>query len=459
MSDARSPSSTFIPALSDPHSPPPSSPKRQVFSGEEYGEISVPLELVLKESALDIYKSVLGKGFFRIQLHKNRLVFQAGGFLGLFPLNDSVALEVRARVPIGNLERILFLAPDYIPQYLPEHLQLFSTGPVSTPSLLDVLAVRLVQVVKQICVEGLHYEYRERTHLGSMPRGRLLPFASAEHQVRARQRLEVAFSAFERTYDTPLNRCLRLAIRRLLHIFRGMKNRRGTKKVESNLAIADTYFRNVAIDHSMQFLADPRIYDSSLLPSSKLSYGPAMPTALAILHDQGIRIRHHDGDLILPSVLVSMERAFEAYLRSVLKFIHRDCEGVTVLDGNHAPHSGGRRALFDGDNSCRMGRATPDVVIRKQGLTELLIDAKYKRFRGRPDREDINQVLVYGLVYRCKRVALAYPHRSSTTNAIQRIGVVGGIELFIMLIDLGASDLEGEERLFVAATSSLLGLV
>ena len=458
MSDARSPASTFIPGLRDPLAPPPSSSERQIFSSEEYGEISIPLELVLKGSSLDIYKSVLGKGFFRIQLHKNRLVFQAGGFLGLFPLNDSVAVEVRARVPIGNLERILFLAPDYIPHYLPEHLQLFGIGPVSTPSLLDVLAARLLQAVKQICVEGLHYEYRERTYLGSMPRGRLLPFASAEHQVRSLQQLEVASSAFERTYDTPLNRCLRLAIRRLLRIFRSMRNRRGMKKIESNLAMADAYFRNVGIDHSMQFLADPRIHDSSLLPSSKLSYGPAMPVALAILRDQGIRIRHHDGDLILPSVLVSMERAFEAYLRSVLKSIHRDFEGVTILNGNHAPPSGARAALFDGDNGGRMGRATPDIVIRNQGLTELVIDAKYKRFRGRPDRGDIDQVLVYGLVYQCKRVALAYPHRSGATNAIQRIGVIGGIELFIMLMDLGANDLEGEERLIVTTTKSLLGI-
>ena len=447
-----------MPAQRVPNAPPRSSSGRQVFSSQEYGTTNVPLELVLKGSSLDIYESVLGKGFFSIQLHKNRLIFKAGGFVGLFPLNDSVALEVRARVPIGNLERILFLAPDYIPQYLPKHLQLFGIGPASTPSLLDVLAVRLLQAVKQICVEGLHYEYRKHTYLGSMPRGRLLPFASAEHQVRSPQRLEVVFSAFERTYDTALNRCLRLAIRRLLDIFRSMKSRRGTKKIGSNLAIADTYFRNATIDHSMQFLTDPRIHDSSLLPSSKLSYGPAMPVALAILRDQGICIRRHDGDLILPSMLVSMEKAFESYLRSVLKSIHHDFGEVTVLDGNHNPPSGARAVLFDGDNGDHMSYAAPDIVIRKHGLTELVIDAKYKRFKDRPGRDDIDQVLVYGLVYQCKRVALAYPHRSSTKNAIQRIGVVGGIELFIILMNLGANDLEGEERLVVTATASLLGL-
>ena len=458
MSAVRSPASTFIPALTNPTAPAPSSSRRQVFSSEEYGRIDVPLELVLKGSSLNIYESVLGKGFFRIQLHGNRLVFQAGGFLGLFPINDLVALEVRARVPIGNLERVLFLAPDYIPQYLPQHLQTFRIGPALPPSLLDCLAARLWQAVEQIGIEGLHYEYRKVTYRGSMPRGRLLPFASTEHHMRSPRRLEVAFSAFERTYDTPLNRCLRLAIRKLLNIFRSMKDRHGTKKIESTLAIADTYFRNVVIDPSMQFLDDPRIHDSSLLPSSKLSYAPAMPAALAILRNQGIRIRHHDGDLILPSMLISMEKAFEAYLRSVLKSIHRDFEGFVVLDGNHDPPSGARTALFDGDDSGHMVHATPDIVIRKQGVTELVIDAKYKGFKNRPDRDDINQVLVYGLAYQCKRVALAYPNRSSNADVIQRIGGVGGIELFILLMNLDASNLEEEERLIVAATGSLLSL-
>ena len=458
MSDAQSSSSTFTPAVTNAAAPPLSSLERHVISGEEYGTIDVPLELVLKGSSLNIYESVLGKGFFKIQMRGNRLVFQAGGFLGLFPINDFVALEVRARVPIGNLERILFLAPGYIPQYLPEHLQSFRIGSTLTPSLLDCLAARLLQAVDQICMEGLHYEYRKRTYLGSMPRGRLLPFASTERQIRSRQRLEIAFSTFERTYDTPLNRCLRLAIRKLLDIFRSMKDRRGTKKTTSNLARADTYFRKVAIDHSMQFLADPLIHDNSLLPFSKLSYGPAMPTAIAILRNQGIHIRHHDGDLILPSVLISMERAFEAYLRSVLKSIHGDFEGVSVLDGNHDPPSGARATVFDGDYGGNTGHATPDIVIRKQGLTELVIDAKYKRFKNRPDRGDIDQVLVYGLVYQCKRVALAYPNRGTNTDVIQRIGVVGGIELFILLMNLDASDLEAEERLIVTATGSLLGL-
>ena len=91
-------------------------------------------------------------------------------------------------------------------------------------------------------------------------------------------------------------------------------------------------------------------------------------------------------------------------------------------------------------------------------MTELVIDAKYKGFKNRPDRDDMNQVLVYGLAYQCKRVALAYPNRSSNTDVIQRIGGVGGIELFILLMNLDASNLEEEERLIVAATGSLLSL-
>jgi McrBC 5-methylcytosine restriction system component len=254
-----------------------------VFSAEEHGEINIPLELVFKNNSLNIYEAVLGHNYFRIHLRSNRLVVQAGGFLGLFPLNDFVAVEVRARVPVSNLERILLYAPQYTPEYLPEHLQSFAVGSIATPSLLDVLAQRLLQAVEQIYSEGLHYEYRQRHRIGSTPRGRLLPFASARHQATSRQVLAVASSSFERTYDTALNRCLRFALRTLLNTFRGMKDRKGARAIESRLAVADAHFQHVDLDHSMRFLDDSLIHDTSRLPATRASYGLALPVARVIL--------------------------------------------------------------------------------------------------------------------------------------------------------------------------------
>jgi len=85
-----------------------------------------------------------------------------------------------------------------------------------------------------------------------------------------------------------------------------------------------------------------------------------------------------------------------------------------------------------------------------------VIDAKYKPPGTKPDREDINQVLVYSLVYGCKRVGLAYPRRKPTETIIQRIGSVGGTEVFRLLIDLSAGDLANEEISVLNAVGSLL---
>jgi 5-methylcytosine-specific restriction enzyme subunit McrC len=178
-----------------------------------------------------------------------------------------------------------------------------------------------------------------------------------------------------------------------------------------------------------------------------------MRTSIA---NQGILIRSHDGNVILPTIMISMESVFESYLRSVLRSLCDD-QTLSVLDGNRSPPTGAQLALFeDGDMSANSNRAEPDIVIRNNGSTELVIDAKYKPRRHELERSDIDQVLVYGLVYKCKRVALAYPRRNTTNDSIQRVGVVGGIELFKIAVNLGADDLQEEERRLIAATRSLL---
>ena len=64
---------------------------------------------------------------------------------GLIPLNDSIAIEVRSRAPLANLERILLLVPRYAPEILERRKREFGLAEIPTPSLLDLLAVRLLE--------------------------------------------------------------------------------------------------------------------------------------------------------------------------------------------------------------------------------------------------------------------------------------------------------------------------
>lgn len=433
-------------------------PKRQVFVGEEQTEITVPLDLIIKGTEVNLYDEILSRNLFRMFLRGRRLVLQAGGFLGLIPINENVSIEVRARVPIANLERLLLLSPEYAPEILHGHLRDFGLGSIPTPSLLDLLANRLLDAIASIRAEGLHYEYCQRKHFSSMPRGRILPFESVRSQIKTGRRLAVAFSAFERSFDTGPNRCLRLAVCRLLNIFRGMRNRKGARAMAAELGIADSYLAAAELEWSAQSLLHPCVRDPRLLPSSKSSYLSALPIAKVILQNQGLAIRSQAHDILLPSVLVNMEDVFERYFRAVLSN-RLGTPDLAVLDGNLAEPAGACRPLFDDSlPGSRANRATPDVVIRKtsSGVSnELVIDAKYKPTR-QPDRDDINQVLVYGLVYGCRRVGLAYPRRGASEPSVERIGRVSGIEVFRISVDLGATNLLEEEQRLVAAVRAVL---
>lgn len=421
--------------------------KRQVFVGEEQSEIAVPAELIFKDGNPDIYDDVQSRNFFRLFLKANKLTFQAAGFLGLIPINDNVAIEVRARVPVDNLERLLMLTPQYAPEILRGRLRNFGLNSVTIPSLLDLLAVRLLDAVNEVRAEGLHYWYTQREHFNSSPRGRILPFQSVKLQNSTGRRLAVVSSAFERTFDTAPNRCLRLAVKRLHDVYRGMRDRKGARGIASQLAIAGSYLEIAKLDYSLDFLSDPLVKDPRLLPTTKSSYSGALSVAKMILQNQSVRIRGQAQDVSLPSVLVNMEEVFEGYLRAVLTK-HLNTNELSVLDGNLNEPAGAARPFFD-NHTIKARPATPDVVIRRvspQASTEFLIDAKYKPVQNFPDRDDINQILAYALVYGCRRVALAYPRRRAIEPSIVSVGTVAGIEVFKISLDLGSTNLQEEEK-------------
>jgi 5-methylcytosine-specific restriction endonuclease McrBC regulatory subunit McrC len=176
------------------------------------------------------------------------------------------------------------------------------------------------------------------------------------------------------------------------------------------LGRAETYFESARLDHALRFLKHPSIIDPTKLPSTKPAYPPAIGVAKAILSNQGINIRSQGKDIVLPCVLINMENIFEAYLRAILDRHLRD-RGFTVLDGNLGEPHGAARDLFEHAHEAAKGiPAKPDVVINRGSplaTTELVIDAKYKPPSSQPDREDLNQILVYSKVYKCKKVALA----------------------------------------------------
>ena len=100
--------------------------------------------------------------------------------------------------------------------------------------------------------------------------------------------------------------------------------------------------------------------------------------------------------------------------------------------------------------------ATPDIVVEKNGVPVLVIDAKYKPAPKMPDRSDVNQVVVYGARYATSNIMVLHAGRTPNRAPAELCGAIGGFRVYNGMIDLGAVPIEDEERSFVAAIRALL---
>jgi len=108
------------------------------------------------------------------------------------------------------------------------------------------------------------------------------------------------------------------------------------------------------------------------------------------------------------ALLFEMNVLFEEY---VVRLLARAVSGT----GLSVTAQGGRKdCLFEGETG--RFRTLPDVIVRRDGRIELIIDTKWKRIAGVNDpkqgvtQADVYQLLAYGRVYECPDVVLLYPH-------------------------------------------------
>jgi 5-methylcytosine-specific restriction enzyme subunit McrC len=155
----------------------------------------------------------------------------------------------------------------------------------------------------------------------------------------------------------------------------------------------------------------------------------------------------------MASLVIDMSKVFEGYIRAVLRSGLAGFD-LQALDGNSMGPGFGGKLLFDGTPS---EEANPDVVIRPKSseATRLVADAKYKPVTAASDRDDINQVIVYGASYRCPRVVLVHPCPIGRSSGLRQLGTIGTLQVYQYMLELGAADLASEERQFVEAIAAL----
>ena len=197
--------------------------------------------------------------------------------------------------------------------------------------------------------------------------------------------------------DIALNQVMRAAIGKLSRLAQAPDNQRVLR--ELSFAYADiSEVPSVALR-----------WDLIVLDRTNTRWRELLSLARLFLDD-----RHQQtsaGPIHGHALLFEMNVLFEAYVARLL------ARALTGTDLCVSAQGGHRDCLFEG-NIGRF-RTRPDLIIRRGGWINLIIDTKWKRITRVDDpkqgvsQADVYQLMAYGRVYDCPHVVLLFPHHAA----------------------------------------------
>jgi 5-methylcytosine-specific restriction enzyme subunit McrC len=144
------------------------------------------------------------------------------------------------------------------------------------------------------------------------------------------------------------------------------------------------------------------------------------------------------------TLLFAMNDLFEAYVAALAR--------RALMGSDLTVHSqGGLRycLMEEGEGGRERFQTAPDILIKRNGQTLMVIDTKWKMIGRNPEdkkrgvsQSDVYQMMAYARLYRCRDVMLLYPHHAGL-----------GAEP----LEAGYSMIEGDERLRIASVDLLPG--
>lgn len=433
---------------------------------EEYAHVDVDPRLLLAADghSLAINEDVKGKDVYRVAFSKGQLRLTASSYVGVIPLNDYVVLQVRPRVPIANLTRMVQETGH--PTVALGALRTYRSHGTADDWAMDVYAQALIDYVDHILNQGLYRQYIRRKGEGGFPRGRV-DFEKTTARFAARGVPNKAvFAWHERTIDTPVNRCIKAALLQAhRHLTRGVRAK-GYGALLARLAGQLHALEDVTVDPQQRFLTDAEVAGARPLPDPRFYYRPALNVALLILRKEGFALDLDGYDVRLGSLLIEMNDLFEDYVRVVLR---REALArgwpIAVLDQPAAvalytrparlpePFGEPMEPVGPGTNAS----ATPDIVLRMpDGTVHLAAEVKNTAKGGvLPDRDEVNQAVTYAVRHGLDRALLVRPLKHGQPGLVYA-GRVGTVDVFDYKMDLGTADLVAVTRDLADAVASLL---
>jgi 5-methylcytosine-specific restriction enzyme subunit McrC len=405
-----------------------------VYSVESRKSLELDISDLAIDGRLEIFPHVEDKGLLFLQFRRKRLILSAGPYIGLIPLTPRVSIEVRPKMPVSNLARVLDAARKSVSSISGAD-RLYLATDLAGGSVIEFLGANLLDALRPIATNGLHKEYVRRSESTSQPRGRI-EIAGTIREWSRGQFHKVQAQRFEQSSDIAVNRLIKAALFFVLQRIRSHSDDSRQLIKRANAA----YFDLPVVVGGLRkadYESCKAILRANALPAARSYYYRAIEIALLILSNRGIALQEHGTDVLLETFIINFEDLFEEYLRRVLQ--HKAQGELTVRDGNRQ----GKKALFDDKMD---PPAQPDIVLswRPTGRT-VIAEVKYKE---RAVREDINQAITYALCYGTQRAVLVHQSRPGAPKGFSHIGTIRGIRIEGYAFDLGAKDLDAEEQMF-----------
>lgn len=414
-----------------------------ILSLESRKSIEIGLADLVTDGRIEVFPHVEEKGLLFLSFKKSRVTLSAGPFIGLIPLTPRISVDVRPKLPVSNLARVLDLSRSSLGS-LANVDRLYLSDHLGSNSILEFMAANLVDALRPVEVHGLMKEYVRRAEVTSHPRGGVDLGETMRAAASRGHPYNVASSYYEQTSDVPVNRVLKGAMRHILTRMRptseiGRALLRRANRAYRELPHSVRGMRADDLDISRRIVAGRR------LPASRTYYYRPLEIAFLILSNRGVALQDHGSDVLLQTFILNFENLFEEYLRRVLQT--RANGNLVVKDGNKE----GKRSLFD-NNKDRS--AEPDIVVISRDTNKRVIaEVKYKE---KPNRDDINQAITYAHVYRTGRAILVHQNKPGSRAGLKHVGTMNGIALEAYAFDLANPDLDAEERMFA---STIFGMV
>ncbi|HSH03756.1 MAG TPA: hypothetical protein VLL52_14670 [Anaerolineae bacterium] len=292
----------------------------------------------------------------------NKHLLRAKHYVGTIVLDDR-RIIIKPKVPASNLFYMLTYAYDLV-NFRQEISQL-EVG----DDLFEFVVIIFLQQVEQLIRQGIQQGYVKQETNQNFLRGRLLLAPHLQKNVVKVHHFYQRFSQF--TVDIDENRILKYTLERLLKL--------DYRQVDLRLHI-----RRVLSAFSGVSWQPITPYDCEQVQYTRLNRRYQTAIQLSRLLIQNLSLESGEGQISAAAYLFDMNKLFEQFIGSFLAeyFTKYPAWSVTLQEEIWLDSQGGEKGY-------------PDIVLRYRNQPHIILDVKYKKFKKRPERNDLNQMFVY----------------------------------------------------------------